>query len=433
MTLTRRQWLLAVGAAGAATQLGGCGDPPPAVTAMVLEVEATRALVSAWAADADRGELVVTTAAGAEVAALALAFDEHGHAHVDVDGLSPATAYRAQVRTDAGAEHGPIAFVTAPADDDPRPLRLAVSADVDESRDHRSPIFDAIAAAAPELFVCLGDWPYADHGDTAFTRDQYDARHARGHLTALFQPWMRASSFRAIYDDHEFANDWDGAARALDPDRHAAALAAWDAWFPHRGDGPRYRSWRWGLLCECFLLDCRAYRSANDAPDGPTKTMLGAEQRAWLVDGLRASTATFKLVFTSVPLDYGVGVDHWATFAVERDGILDELAAAGVAGLLFLSADQHWFAAHRHRHGIREFQVGPLAHYLLEQPPLPDGVLARVSELNFGMIEITAEPRLRFRAFGATGDQLYDESFTPAELTPAPPDPWPQPLPRDGV
>jgi len=32
--------------------------------------------------------------------------------------------------------------------------------------------------------------------------------------------------------------------------------------------------------------------------------MLGDVQRAWLIDGIKRSTATFKLVFTSVPLDF---------------------------------------------------------------------------------------------------------------------------------
>lgn len=176
------------------------------------------------------------------------------------------------------------------------------------------------------------------------------------------------------------------------------------------------------------MLDCRNYRSANDAPDGPAKTMLGAVQRRWLVDGLRASTAPFKLVFSSVPLDFGNADNHWAAFADERDAILGELAAARLAGMLWLSANQHWFAAHQHRNRVREFQVGPLSRGLLTPPPPRPGVLTRVHEYNVGLIEITAAPRLRFRALGATGATLYDEAFTPADLALEPGVPWP-PLP----
>ena len=415
MRPSRRAILQGAGALGAAALLPGCGDPG-ALTALVLEVEPTRALIAAWSPSAATVDVVVTTAAGEGAAGATVRLDGHGHGVVDVAGLRPATAYVARVLAPDGGELGPLAFVTAPADDDPRPLRLMVGADVDEDVAYASPIFDTIAAAAPDLFVSLGDWPYADNGPSAFTRDAYEAKYVRGRLTPRFAPWLAASSFRAIYDDHEFANDWDGAARAADPARHAAALTAWDAWFPRRGDGPRYRRWRWGALCECFLLDCRNYRSANDAPDGPGKTMLGSVQRRWLVDGLRGSTAPFRLVFSSVPLDFGNADDHWAAFADERDAILGELAAARLPGMLWLSADQHWFAAHQHRDRVREFQVGPLSRGLLGPPPAVPGVQARASEYNVGVIELSPEPRLTFRAVGATGATLYQEAFSPDDL-----------------
>ena len=82
----------------------------------------------------------------------------------------------------------------------------------------------------------------------------------------------------ALYDDHEVADNWDASFRAEHPARVAAALRAWDEWFPLWADTPverRYRRWRWGSLSELFLLDTRLYRSANSTADGPDKTMLG--------------------------------------------------------------------------------------------------------------------------------------------------------------
>lgn len=415
MRVTRRQWLGLIGAAGAATQLAGCalvGD----VTALVVEVEPTRALIAVWASNALTVDLRVTTAAGAEVLTTSLAVDRRGHATVDLVDLTPATGYRVHLTASDDARFGPAAFVTAPADDDPRPMRFAVGADVDPSPEYVTAMFDTIAAAAPDLCVMLGDWPYTDNWPPAIERLDYERRHAEVRLAPSMQPWLRACSFRAIYDDHEFGNDWDGAARALDPRRHTTALAAWDAWFPRRGDGPRYRRWRWGALVECFLLDCRAYRSANTAVDGPDKTMLGAAQLRWLVDGVRASTAPFKLIFTSVPLDYGIGDDHWATFAHERDALLDALAADAPRGVLFVAGDQHWFASHVHRHGARELQVGPLARGPFAVPPPQPGVRARVEGYSVGLIDVTPEPRLRFRALDPDGAVLHDEAFTPDDL-----------------
>ena len=93
--------------------------------------------------------------------------------------------------------------------------------------------------------------------------------------------------------------------------------------------------------------------------------------RAWLIDGVTRSTATFKIIFTSVPLDFGIGIDHWAAFTTERNQLFD--AFAGVPGVLFVSGDQHWFAAHQHARGIREFQVGPLARGVIEPGRMAQG------------------------------------------------------------
>ena len=59
-----------------------------------------------------------------------------------------------------------------------------------------------------------------------------------------------------------------------------------------------YRAVRWGRLLEIFILDTRQYRSANSEPDGPAKTMLGAAQKRWLLDGVTASTALWKVAAT---------------------------------------------------------------------------------------------------------------------------------------
>lgn len=408
------QGTAALGAAAAFGGLSGCGDNVVG-TALVLEVDATRALVAAWAANTRLATVTITSAAGAPAGRWSMALGGDGTGWVDATGLAPATSYVARVATGDGYVIGDFAFTTAPRDDDPRPLRLAVSADVDENPAFASPIFDAIIAARPDFFVSLGDWPYTDNAPPAYTRDAYHARYVQNRLEPRFAAWQRATSFRCIYDDHELANDWDGAMAIEQPRRLADALATWDAWFPHRG-GPRYRSWRWGALVECFLLDCRTFRSANADPDGPAKTMLGAEQHTWLTTGLAASTAAFCLVFTSVPLDFGRPGDHWSSFVTERDALLD---AIGRPGVLFLSGDQHFFAAHRHRRGLRELQFGPLSRDLLGQPATrPEGVLARISSYNAGMIDIDATPRLTARAIGPTGETLYTESFTPADLAP---------------
>jgi alkaline phosphatase D len=138
---------------------------------------------------------------------------------------------------------------------------------------------------------------------------------------------------------------------------------------------------RWGRHVEIFILDTRQYRSANWVHDGPQKTMLGAVQRRWLLDGLSASDATWRIVVSSVPLGIFTGgrfADSWSNanalgyardggtgFVYERDLILGELRRRGARNVVFLSGDVHHAELLRHRpasdYVIHEFIAGPLS------------------------------------------------------------------------
>jgi alkaline phosphatase D len=392
-------------------------DEPGPATSILLDVEEERALVVVWSATAMAMTVTIAHVDGRVVGRFHGTFGESGLSTVDARGLEPTTTYIAAIGLDDTRVLQPHVFVTPPRADDPRPVRIAWSADIDPDPAYDSPIFETLAAEEADLFVSLGDWPYADNPPFPETLDDYRRRHVESRSWSKLQPWLHTTSVRAMLDDHEVRNDWDAGSYALDTARHDAALQAWDEWFPRRGAaGVRYQRWRWGAHVECFLLDTRSFRSASADPDGANKTMLGAAQLAWLLDGVAASRAAFKLVFTTVPLDYGNGVDHWAGYTVERDLILDAFADAAIPGVVFLSADQHWFATQTHRNGAREFQVGPLSRAPLLMPPLRRGVIARSAEYCFGVVDASSEG-LRIRALGATGNVLWDETFTPQMLT----------------
>ena len=133
----------------------------------------------------------------------------------------------------------------------------------------------------------------------------------------------------AITDDHEvednYAREFPGEA-TLDPrvEFLARRQNGYRAYFEHmpfrpikprrrRQPGERFRSYRRirvGRTAELFLLDQRQYR--DDQPCGdelppvppcseaerndPTRTLLGADQKRWLMQGLQESKATWKLI-----------------------------------------------------------------------------------------------------------------------------------------
>lgn len=396
----------------AATTLAQVGCSSEEAAGAVLEADERRALVSVWSASHPALEVVLET--NGAVRSRSIAFlGEDGTGVARLDELAPGTRHRAIV-TAGGSELFERTFTTAPAEDDTRDVRLAVISDVNVSRDMS--LFDLVRAADTDFTVTLGDFPYADEAGRIGSPAQILSRHVELRTLPQIQQFVASTSLRSIYDDHEVCNNWGGGdLRGEEVDACQAALAVWDGFFPrHDPAAPRYRSWRWGAHLECFLLDTRLYRSPGAMADDAAKTMLGLAQRVWLLDAVSKSTATFKIVFSPVPLDFGNGEDHWSGYRAERDLILDAFAKAGTTGLLIVSGDQHWFAAHVHRHGVREFQIGPTAARIFEPPPQVDGVLYRAMERNFGLIDVGASG-LRFRSMGIAGT-LYDETFAPDDL-----------------
>jgi alkaline phosphatase D len=418
LELSRRTLLQLAGAGVAGLAVGCTARDQRAEAIAILEPDDGSFLVALWTALAAPGATIDATievrTAGALVWQATMPLPG-GIAVATIDGLAADTRHEVVIFL-AGQRLGPYRVRTAPRPDDPRPVRIAISADIDPSPQFDSGMLDALVAADPELYISIGDFPYTDNGPPAATVPEYRARHVAVRAHAPVQRLLAACGVRAIYDDHEFANNWDAHLVALEPDRYAAAMQTWDEFFPLRTTGEiKYRSWRWGAQLECFLLDCRRFRSANAAPDDAQKTMLGATQRQWLIDGVARSTAAFKLILTSVPLDFGEGDDHWAAFTTERDAIFRALV--GTPGVLFVSGDQHWFASHRHEFGIREMQIGPIARGIGVPGPAVPGVVFRAPRYNAGLIEIDGD-RLTLSGLGDDGERFYSETVTAADLTP---------------
>jgi alkaline phosphatase D len=191
---------------------------------------------------------------------------------------------------------------------------------------------------------------------------------------------MRTTAVYAIWDDHEVRNNFAGPQEPLMP---AGRRAFRDYWGIDGGpDDPDrlYRSVRWGRHVEIFILDTRQYRSPNAMPDGPAKSMLGPAQRRWLLEGVTGSTATWKLIVSSVPLGVFTGGAHsdaWSGadvlgyprrgngFVWERDLILRTLREDGVRNVVFLSGEVHHADLLRHDlapgYSVHELVAGPLA------------------------------------------------------------------------
>ena len=281
-----------------------------------------------------------------------------------LDGLAPGREYFYRAVVESTGTRGPVGrFRTAPAA--AGEFTFAFSGDL-ESGHQPFRLLDRIARHEPSFFFLLGDTMYADVPREQFTPTlaHYRAKHRENRGDAHLARLLAACGTFAMWDDHEVQNDFNG-----DNPYIAEGRQAFREYWPVRGEGGEatvlYRRFAWGPGADFFVLDCRQYRRPQLDADGPGKTMLGARQKAWLKEGLRASRAPFKFVLSSVPLHGPWGPDRWAGYARERDELLAFVRSERITGVVVLSADVHAAVDVDFYDGVREFIAGPLAAWPL--------------------------------------------------------------------
>lgn len=407
----------------------------------VGDVTAATALLWLFAPGVSRAELSVEPGP-ATGAVRTLVVGPEGRVVAELSGLEPGRRYRYRVH--AGSRSVAGAFVTAPAPDEPAPVRVVWSGDLGARGHCRTPggwrVFDAIAARRPDVFLFAGDTIYADHrcrdavagaDFVARTLEEFRAKHHYNRADPALQRLLRATSVSAVWDDHEVRNNFAMATEPLAPVGLRAFLDYWPVAAPADDPTRLYRRLRWGRLLDIFVLDTRQYRSPNRMRDGPGKTMLGAAQRRWLVDGVARSPARWKVIVSSVPLSIRKGWpfgDSWAPrrvlgyetgYATERDAILADLRARGVDELVVLVGDVHFGAMMTHRPlaapEVHELIAGPLAARMPSPRPPAGGLqtdvhFAHGGTATFGELHVTAEG-VAVRLFDGGGRLLAERAL----------------------
>ncbi|MFI0962094.1 alkaline phosphatase D family protein [Streptomyces sp. NPDC021080] len=303
---------------------------------------------------------------------------EYGHSvHVDARGLRPDRAYWYRFRT--GGQISPTGRTRTA----PHPsraggsLRVALASCQNWQNGYFTPYADMLDQD-PDVVLFVGDYIYESspsatavrrHEGTGepYTLVQYRNRYAQyrsdPHLAAMHAnaPWV------VTFDDHEVDNDFAGQI-PQDPDKQthdafvARLTAAYQAYYEHMPvraaavpDGPHIRMYRrldFGRLARLNVLDTRQFRSdqatGQEGAQDPALTMLGAEQKEWLLRGLRHSPTRWNLIASQIMMaetDLRVGegklwyYDAWDGYQAERNALMEEFA--DVRNPVVLSGDRH--------------------------------------------------------------------------------------------
>jgi alkaline phosphatase D len=283
------------------------------------------------------------------------------------------------------------------------------------------PIWDAVLAYQPQLFLFGGDNVYGDQrGGRYVPNEQLQDSLQEAYRNALAIPGFVALRntvpYLVTWDDHDYGKNDAGVELAHKRQSQQMFLEFWavpNSDPRHRREGV-YSAQMFGLAprrVQVILLDTRYFRSPlqrasprlpglgpYQPDDDPSKTLLGEAQWQWLREQL-LEPAELRLIVTSVQaLAVGHGWEGWVNFPHERKELFDLIAQTRAKGVLFLSGDRHIAALYREAEGtpyplIEMTSSGLTQSFPSNREPGPNRLGEVYGSPNFGGIDIDWEQR----------------------------------------
>ncbi|MEV6387405.1 alkaline phosphatase D family protein [Nocardia xishanensis] len=323
---------------------------------------------------------------GSAVATRALAHS----VHPEINGLAPDRWYYYRFR--AGSVISPVGRTrTAPPPGLPTArMRFGFASCQSWSSGYYT-AYEHLAREDLDLVVHLGDYIYErawiqgrqglsagpEFQDEAVDLPTYRLRYALYKAEQPLRDAHAAFPWLVTMDDHEVDNNWAADSPGLGIDIHRVPAlfrrrraAAFQAMYEHqplriaqlpRGSGMHlHRRYRFGDLAEITMLDTRQYRTPQACGGNVTagcderfdsdRTILGAGQRDWLLEGFASSPARWQIVGNQVGMsqtdsDAGPGLsvstDSWDGYVADRNTVLGAAADRGVRNLVVITGDRH--------------------------------------------------------------------------------------------
>jgi len=352
-------------------------------------------------------------------------------------------------------------------------------------------MFETIRNARPDFLIHCGDTIYADapipaeltlpdgsawrnlvtpaKSKVAETLGEFRGNFLYNLLDEHVRRFNTVVPSVAVWDDHEFRDNWypgrslqdDTRYTVKDPERiSAAAKQAFFEHIPVRVEGSSepslFRHIPYGPLLDVFALDLRSYRGRNSVNQqdsaSAASALAGARQIEWVKTAMARSTATWKVVASSVPLgllveDGGTGFDAVGNGSGPPLGREHEIADLlrfirdrGIRNVVWLTADVHYAAAHYYdpvRAVFKEFRpfwefvagplhgatgvpkrldptFGPEVRFISLTPDIAPYVGPWAGHQYFGMVRIERSSRqMAVSLHNLAGDTIYRVTLEP--------------------
>lgn len=270
----------------------------------------------------------------------------------------------------------------------------------DDSKSNIGNIFPVMAQENAHFFLHQGDWHYPDTTDSElgdplnyFSKHKdliYESYKTRYDPNFPMAEMLKVMPVDYTYDDHDWVDD--NCDRTYMTQGGANTIQVYQEAFPHY-TLPSASNGIWHKFncgnANIFMIDNRAQRDPNmnallwwgdryvfAADYLDDHTILGEEQMNWLLDELKASTATWKFISSGTPfnpawrgllelslmlqgsaydplLDPATGqertmaflakefADKWCGFPSDINKLLTKIIEYDIEGVIFLSGDTH--------------------------------------------------------------------------------------------
>ncbi len=343
--------------------------------------------------------------------------------------LKPGTRYH-YASDSAGLSGKPVhgslrgTFVTAPEAASTNDLRFCVmtcQGYPDRGHPEGHTIYPSMHALEPSFACLTGDLVYYDNDEPRAT----SRRLARYHWERMFSlprllEFTRHVGTYWLKDDHDTLNNDSWAGKKQGELSFAEGQKIFREQAP-LANGPSYRTVRWGRDLQVWFTDGRDYRTPNNMPDGPDKTIWGAEQKAWFKKTVKESDATWKVLISPTPL---VGPDRRgkndnhanAGFQHEGDELRGWLREHVPENFFVVCGDRHWQYHSIHpESGLHEFSVGAASNEHAGGTPGFDAKIHQFHRVKGGFLSVgvsrsESQGKILFELRDIDGKVVYEWS-----------------------
>ena len=298
------------------------------------------------------------------------------------------------------------------------------------------PIFHAVVAAEPDLYLSLGDAIYGEFdGENTFDVTSESLREEWQEL-AENPDWALLAEnvpVMATWDNHDYGHHSAGEEFPLKAESQEIFLDFFDepADSERRKTPGIYTAETFGppgQRVQVILLDTRYFKGppalaereegasgslGKYAPQtDPKVSLLGEAQWTWLENQLRQPAEIRFIASSGQIIPDQKGMDEWGNYPHERQKLFKLIETTGAEGVVFLTGNVHFSELSATDDGpyrLFDFTSSGLTHVNEEYPQAPNAyrVAGPVVEINFGLVEIdweaTPSPRIILQIIDVEG------------------------------